>query len=140
LKAFFPKAKTAHLCSSYLEQLPAYLNENADKLFVNVHQTHFDVIRFKKGNSLLMMNRYNYKTETDLIYFLLLCCEELNINREVTELVLMGEVKKPSKIYDICYRYFLNIEFIQSPEGFTFSKDFKDYPPHLHFNLYTLTK
>lgn len=138
LTGHFPKAKLSHLNSSFLEQLPAYLTENADKLFVNVHPDSFDVIRFKNDNSLLMMNRYRFKTETDFIYFLLLCCEELNINREVTELVLMDEVKKPSKIYDICYRYFLNIDFIEAPENIHFSKLLKGHPQHLHFNLYTL--
>jgi hypothetical protein len=139
LTGHFPKAKFSHLNSSFLEQLPAYLASNEDKLFVNVHPDSFDVVRFKHANSLLMMNRYRFKTETDFIYFLLICCEELNINRETTELVLIDEVKKPSKIYEICYRYFLNISFIEAPENIGFSREFKGHPQHLHFNLYTLT-
>jgi hypothetical protein len=135
----FPKAVFSHLNTSLLEQLPTYLIDNTDKLFVSIQQDYFDVIRFKGSTSLLMMNRYQYRTETDFIYFLLLCCEGLNINREKTELVLINEVKKPSKIYDICFRYFLNIEFINAPKHTSFSKQLEELPPHHHFSLYTLT-
>jgi hypothetical protein len=139
LAVHFPKASPAHLNSSFLNALPAYLNDSTDKVFINVAPGCFEFIRFKDDRTLLMMNRYRYKTETDFIYFVLLCCDELNINREQTQLVLMGEVSPQSKIHDVCYRYFKNIQFIEQPEGVSFSRDFKDYGKHLHFNLYTLT-
>lgn len=138
LQELFPEATFVHVGSSLLETYPLCLPQTADKLFVNVSQHYFDVVRFKDDNSLLMMNRYKFKTETDFIYFLLLCCEELGINRETTTLVLSGEVDKNSKVFDICYRYFKNIEFAEVPESITFSKHFGKHAPHLHFNLYTL--
>lgn len=139
LASQFPKADAAHVNSSFLNKLPLYLYSGTDKVFVNIAPGYFDFIRFKPDGTLIMMNRYSYKTETDFIYFVLLCCDELVINREETELVLIGEVSAKSKIHDACYRYFKNIQFIEPPQEITFSREFNDYDKHLHFNLYTLT-
>jgi hypothetical protein len=138
LLALFPRAQLVHVGSSLLENYPLCLPEISDKLFVNVNRTYFDVVRFRENSSLLMMNRYRFKTETDFIYFLLLCCEELGINRETTTLVLSGEIDKHSKVFDSCYRYFTNIAFAEVPGSVTFSKHFSKHSPHLYFNLYTL--
>lgn len=138
LNELLPRGKWSHIGSSLLNQLPGLLSADSDRLFVNVAADYFDVVKFRDSGNVLIMNRYQYKTEADFIYFVLLCCEELKLDRNVIELILLGEVNKMSKIYDICYRYFRNIEFIEAPEGVTFSKEFAEYAPHLHFNLYTL--
>jgi preprotein translocase subunit SecA len=96
------------------------------------------VLAFNEAGNLQIMNRYDFKTQTDFIYFLLLCCDQLNIDREKTELVLSGEVDIESKIYDVCYRYFRFISFIRTPENLHFSRAFDIFPKHLHFNLYNL--
>jgi hypothetical protein len=114
------------------------LSDAEPKLFVNVSLKYFDTIYFRDSQHLQLMNRYKYRADTDFIYFVLLCCEELKLDRESTELVLIGEVDIQSKIYDICYRYFRNIRLIQKPDNLHFSKAFELYPKHLHFNLYNL--
>lgn len=139
VKQLFHQATVTHLSTTCLNTLPQYLTENNDKLFVNISTGHLDVIRFDKTGSLLIMNRYNYQTASDLIYYVLLCCDELKIDRDVTELVLLGEVTTGSQIYDLCYRYFKNLSFINEPAGIQFAKEFAVYPRHLHFNLYNLS-
>ena len=138
LNHLFTDCKIGHLNATFFNLLPHYNTGSNGKLFLNVSLTYFDIISFSALNELQLMNRYNYQAATDLIYFLLLCCEELNIDREITELVLLGEVDIQSKIYDLCYRYFRNISFIQKPDGFQFAKAFDMFPKHLHFNLYNL--
>jgi hypothetical protein len=138
LKKLFPNSELLHLNSTYLHLLPEYLNDSGQKLFVNVAQKYFDTIYFKEKSQLQLMNRYDYRAASDFIYFLLLCCEELKIDRNSCELVLLGEIDIQSKIYELCYRYFLNIRFIQKAEGINFSRAFDVYPKHVHFNLYNL--
>jgi len=138
LKRLFTGPRILHLNSTYLH-LFSETETVSKKLFVNVSSAHFDIIRFDADNKLQLMNRYEYKAATDFIYFLLLCAEELKIDREQTELVLSGEVETESKIYDLCYRYFRNISFITKPDNVNFAKAFDDFPKHLHFNLYNLS-
>lgn len=138
LSKAFPSAELLHLNSTYFHALSSYLIETTDKLFVNVSTTHLDVIRFGADKNLQLMNRYQYHAAADFIYFVLLACEELRIDREKTELVLLGEVDIQSKVYDLCYRYFRNISFVQKPDEINFSKAFDMFPKHLHYNLYNL--
>lgn len=135
----FKRSKVIHLNSTLLHLLPNYLNDNPEKVFVNVQPYQLDVILFRPDRSLVMMNRFDYKTETDFIYFLLLCCDELKVNRETTELVLMGEVSENSKIYDVCYRYFKIIQFIKPASEISFAKEFTNFDRHRYFTLYNLS-
>jgi hypothetical protein len=133
----FANPKYLHLNSSFLHALQPYAEDNAESLFLNVGKRHVDVICFR-NKALQLMNRYEYRTGNDFIYFVLLCCDELKINRESVDAVLLGELDIQSKIYELCYRYFRNIRFIQKPAEIHFSKAFEIYPKHLHFNLYNL--
>lgn len=135
LRSLYPASIIEHLNKACLQFLPGY---GTDKLFVNVHHDYLDVIRFSLNGPLQLMNRYEFKTQNDFIYFLLLCCTQLQIDRESTSLVLMGEVDPDSEIYKSCYKYFRHLTFITPPEGVQFGNGFENYPRHLHFNLYTL--
>jgi len=139
LKKLFGNAEFLHLNSTYFNLIPEYLTDSSEKLFVNVSQSHLDIIYFDSEKKLKLMNRYDYQAATDFIYFLLLCADELKIDRENIELVLLGEVDIQSKIHDLCYKYFRNISFIQKPETINFTKAFDVFSKHLHFNLYNLT-
>ena len=139
LKRFFEQSELLHLNATYFNLLPEYFDASKEKIFVNVSKGYLDIIRFNSENKLQLMNRYEYQTASDFIYFVLLCCDELKVDREQTELVLLGEVDIQSKIYDMCYHYFYSITFIQKPDGIYFSKSFESFPKHLHFNLYNLS-
>ncbi len=138
LKKLFPDGVFSHLSSTYLKSLPEFLDDSKQKLFVCVGKSYFDVILFDTDKKLHLMNRYEYMTAADFIYFTLLCCDEMKIDRETVELILLGEIDIQSKIYDMCHRYFRVISFIQKPTGVHFAKAFERYPKHLHFNLYNL--
>ena len=138
IRGLFSNPEIVHIDSSLINSLPGFLENEQQKLFVNVEQNHFDVLFFNEQGGLVLMNRYGFKTQTDFIYFLLLCCDQLNIDREKTELVLSGKVDIESKIYDVCYRYFRFISFIRTPENVHFSRAFDIFPKHLHINLYNL--
>lgn len=140
VNSLFRQCEIVHLSSSLLNILPYYLQDENNKLFVNVDPEEFEVIRFTEQGKLQLMNRYPYKTATDLLYFLLLCSEDLKLDREKVELVLIGEVDMQSEIYALCYEYFRNINFIQQPTYLYFTKAFDLLPKHLHFDLYNLSE
>jgi hypothetical protein len=138
VSSLFNNARFVHINSSLPVSFSDSLETGQQKIFANIEQYHFDVLAFNETGILQIMNRYEFKTQTDFIYFLLLCCEQLGIDREKTELVLSGEVDIQSKVYDVCYRYFRFISFMRKPQDIHFSRHFDTFPKHLHFNLYNL--
>ncbi len=140
LSRFFSQPFFLHLNSTYFNLANEKAGKSEGCIFVNVGRQHLDVILFDENGRLKLMNRFGYQAASDFIYFLLLCCEELKIDRDKTELVLLGEVNVQSKIYELCYRYFANISFLQPAGEVEFSKAFAEYPKHLHFNLYNLNE
>jgi hypothetical protein len=137
LRSLFQNTTLIHLNASLIRYLAALERTDAP-LYVQVSANHLDVIYFKPDGTLQIMNRYAYKTASDFIYFVLLVAEEIGFERETTPLILLGEIDIQSKVYDLCYRYFRHIEFIEKPEPMQFAKAFDLYPKHLHFPLYTL--
>ena len=136
--SLFRNPQIVHINSSLLSCFAGSVEKGQQKIFANIEQYHFDVLAFNEHGGLQIMNRYEFKTQNDFIYFLLLCCKQLNLDHEHTELVLSGEVDIQSKVYDACYRYFRFISFMRKPENVHFSKALETYPKHLHFNLYNL--
>jgi len=140
LSGLFAEPKFVHLSSTFINTLPHLYNDDTERLFINVAPTYFDIIHFSVDKTLKIMNRYEYRADTDFIYYVLLYCDEMKLNRESIELILIGEVNSPSKIYDVCYRYFSNIRFIDVPEKMSFTNAFNGFQKHLHFNLYNLSE
>lgn len=133
----FGNVQTVHVVSTFIKQLPP--QDFSNRLIVHVSSNHLDVLRWNAEGSIDLLNRYEYQTATDFIYYVLLACNDLKIDRETTELFLSGEVDIQSKIYDMCYRYFRNLSFLQKPENLHFSKAFDIMPKHLNYHLYNLS-
>lgn len=133
----FGTLQTAHVVSTFIKQLAP--QDFQHKLVAQVSANHLDLLCWNAEGGIALLNRYDYQTATDFIYYVLLACNDLKIDRETTELVLAGEVDIQSKIYDMCYRYFRNIAFIAKPEHLHFSKAFDIMPKHLNYHLYNLS-
>lgn len=138
VKQQWPHAGFVQINAPFLKDNGTIYNDGIDRLFINVAAQQMDVIRYNRDRQLQLMNRYTYQDTKDFIYFAGLCCEDLGINREETELVLVGEVDIQSRIYDICYRYFRFVSFMAKPDHIHFAKAFDLFPKHLHYNLYNL--
>jgi hypothetical protein len=93
----------------------------SDKLFINIQAENIEVVYFDDAGSLRIYNRYEYK-----------------INREEVKAVLMGEVSQDSQLFEITYRYFRNISFVNKPGNINFSRAFGEYPKYFNYPLYNL--
>lgn len=132
IKALFGNCTFAHLNSGLLS------GETTKGLFVNLNSTYVDILHWGENGQLQLLNRYQYKTDTDFTYFLLLAANELGIDRNEEELILLGDIELPTDIYDRCYQYFKHIKQITAPNNVYFSKPFEAFPKYLHYNLYNL--
>jgi hypothetical protein len=107
-------------------------------LFVNIHSQSIEVLYFGDGGGLKIYNRYEYRTYQDFIYFVLLVADEMQLNRDNTRAILMGEVSEDAQLYEVAKRYFRQIAFIKKTESKHFSSAFDQYPVHFNYPLYNL--
>ena len=80
------------------------------KVFVHVLAGSFDLIIINKSG-VQLMNRYEYATPEDFIYYILFCFEQLQLNPETVETVLMGSIIENDDLYQILYKYVRNVLF-----------------------------
>jgi Protein of unknown function (DUF3822) len=91
------------------------LSKNIDKplVYVHVQNQNFQVIAVK-NQKLLLFNSFDFKTETDFIYYLLFTLEQLNFNPENIDIKLLGMITSNETLYNIMYKYIRNVSFVES--------------------------
>lgn len=108
--------------------------QNQIRAFVNVRNTHLDLI-FMKSNKLLYFNTFQYQTKEDFIYYVIYVMEQLELNPEKVELKLSGYIDKNSTLFELLYKYIRNITFQKPSDSVNFSYVFSDIPLHYYYNL-----
>lgn len=86
-------------------------NNNQKKLYINIQQTHFELIAID-GNSFQLFNRFEYKTREDFIYYILFTAEQLDFNPENFKCILMGAVEDNDELFSIAYKYIRHVSLL----------------------------
>lgn len=136
IKEKFINYKISHFSSSLIEGLLVkYKNQDIhNQAFVNIRSDYFDVLIIE-DSTLVFFNSFRYKTVEDLAYFLIYVLEQQNLNPENVNLIMLGEINKGSKYYEILYKYIRNIEFIERNDFFTYSYALDEVPSNYYYNL-----
>jgi hypothetical protein len=70
----------------------------------------FSVVVLREGK-LLLCQTFAYTAPEDVLYYLLKCCQQLNLSQQQVQLFLSGLIEKDSALYRELYKYFINLEF-----------------------------
>jgi hypothetical protein len=93
---------------------------------------------FRSGQ-LQLIQHFAYQDSKDVLYNLLNCCHQLQMNREVLVLELSGMVEKKSALYDDLELYFLNIRFDSMEDSIKMTDELIQYPNHFFSSLLKMT-
>lgn len=120
-----------HAATVFLEStIPLAKNSKNDSCFVNVHGHHFEIVVIK-NQKFELYNHFSFSTEEDFIYYILFTAEQLQLNTEIFELVLMGDIEKESALFSILFKYIRNVKFFEP----TTNKTIKGESSHASFTL-----
>ena len=86
-------------------------NNNQKKLYINIQQTHFELIALD-GNSFKLFNRFEYKSREDFIYYILFTSEQLDFNPENFKCILIGAVEDNDDLFSIAYKYIRHVSLL----------------------------
>ncbi len=86
-------------------------NNNQKKLYINIQQTHFELIALD-GNSFKLFNRFEYKTREDFIYYILFTSEQLDFNPENFRCILLGAIEDNDDLFSIAYKYIRHVSLL----------------------------
>jgi len=95
-------------------------------------------IAITEAHKLLLINNFKFKSDADIVYYILLLFDQFNLNNENCDLTLSGYVEKNSKVYLQLQKYVKHIKFDHLPESFNYSYTFDKIPHHRFSNLYNL--
>lgn len=134
LKAKLPLFNSFHLGFPLLES--TLLQSKAENnLFLHIQNRRFEII-YAPLHKLHYFNSFQYKNAEDLIYFLLYAMEQLNLDQEVINLIVLGEIEKESQVYELLYRYIKNVNLAKRTENIRFSKVLSEIPSQYYYSIF----
>ncbi|MHC1778477.1 MAG: DUF3822 family protein [Lentimicrobium sp.] len=112
----FSNAKLLHHAGAMIETLlPRYRHsELRNPVFVNIRTGSFDIIVLKEGK-LLYCNSFEWKTNEDLVYYLIFVLDQLNLNPENVPVILSGGIDPESLLFELIQRYIRHVDLIKNP-------------------------
>lgn len=137
----FPNSRFYHQSVPAIEtSLVTYKNKTKiHKVIVDVSSQKIDLL-VVKGRKLILFNSFNYKSDEDFSYFILLIYEQLKLSAEETELIFMGEIDKKDSTFTLIKKYIRHIKFEKFDDSFLYSYTLFDIPSYKFSNLFSLQK
>jgi hypothetical protein len=128
--------------ASFYHQATPFISEaihtgsNTGKLAsIHFSHGHFDVA-VTNNQELIFHNNFMFRSEDDLLYFILFVFDKLGLEQESTPLVLSGEVDKFSERPSLLKRYFRNLKFRNAPAEFQYPYVFESIQEHTCLGLF----
>jgi hypothetical protein len=128
-----------HQAAPFLEALFAVENENEVITGIHFNRDHFDIAVIE-GKKLRYYNNFKFRSEEDMVYFILLVYDKLGLSQNAIPLVLAGTIDKTSDRPSYLRRYFKRIGFMTLPSGFIYPPSFQKLQEHIPVNLLTLIR
>lgn len=133
MQEHFSATEFHHAANSFLEGIYAQHKNYDEKIIsVNVYHSFFE-IAVTSGRSLLMLNRFNYHSPEDFMYYILFACEQLRLNPETVPFYFSGMIEKNSALYLLAQKYLRHLSLARRPDFCDYSYKFEESEGHLHF-------
>ncbi len=127
----------------YNQQIPFIIyslykyHSGSKKIFINLSEEFIDISITQTGE-LLFYNNFIYKTESDIMYFIMYVLEQFKSSDENIEIILSGNITKKSGLFLMLKEHYDHIKFLKSPEDYSYSYTFSTIPLHSFSNLFNL--
>ena len=105
-----------HYSSLIIEKFSNEVTSNfSQKIFLNINIGFIDILFFK-NKKLAFYNSFDHETPEDILYYLLFCFSQLDLNPEEIHTICSGNIDLNSKVYALLYKYVRNIDLFKFKE------------------------
>ncbi len=138
----FPDAKIFHQATPFIYNtlhLPKNNAEESEEVSVNFNSEFIDII-VNNNDKLILYNSFEVENDNDKLYFIMLIVKQLQLNTQKIKLLLYGQIKLSSELYQRLQRTIRNVHLAQPISFFEYSDSLSVFPKHQYANLYNLYK
>lgn len=139
MNKMFAGSRVFHYQSAFIECALQCARKTSQvaTVYANVRRGSFDILVVRDGK-MEFVNAFNYRSKEDFAFFLLYAMDQLSLNPDQVQLVLMGELEKQSKIYEIVFKYVRQVSFVDRGSMAHYHPVFDSMPGHYFYNLLNL--
>ncbi len=139
VRKYLPNSKICHITTALLHGLLSKSKvDTGHSVHIHLNSSRLTMILLD-GQSLQFINSYNYQSAKDFLYYVMLVFDQFKLNPEEIPAFVSGHLIKDSEIYPLLHRYLRQLNFISPPDFLNIGKNWKDQPPHLFFDLFSVS-
>ncbi len=109
------------------------------QVHINFFREYFEMVIIA-GQKLMLCNIFNYKTERDIMYYVLYVFDRMKLSSENTDLVIHGHLPQVSPVYHLLKKYIRKTVFAKLDNTYQYSYTFSQIPEHHFSSLFNIYK
>ncbi|MEN7548148.1 DUF3822 family protein [Rapidithrix thailandica] len=127
-----------HVNAAFLQGLVEISQEAAaEEIFILLNKELVSIANFKEGK-LHYFNSFRHQMEDDIIYYLSLVADELQLSTQSAKIVLWGDVEENEETFSLLQRFFKNVGFGGRPTSLKFGYIFDEVPDHFEYDIFSV--
>lgn len=108
-------------------------------IYAHCFDKFLEVIAFD-ADKLVLHNIFPIEQPEDFSYYLLSVYESLQFSTSKVGTTLIGNISKPSRIYDLLFTYIKDVDFIKKYAAINYTSAFEDIEEHIIYPIASLMK
>jgi len=114
IREHFPMARIVNEAYPFIQSAVAKALHDTEQIFLDIQENYFDIL-FIRNTRIQLFNTFNYQAATDVVYFLLNCIKECDIDKAKVHLSISGPVFHDNKLKELLSTYLPNPYFAKEP-------------------------
>lgn len=124
-----------HFSTLFINALEQHAATAANaQLYVYIRQKSIRIVVFNK-EKLLYANAFDYTTEKDVLYYVMLVLDQQNLDNNLTPVFILGQLLEASETYRLLHRYIQNIAFFEGKTNCSPGEKLSKRQPWFHFDM-----
>ncbi len=132
----FPHGQLHHTTSAMIDFLLwKHRGDEEDTFVIQVCPEYAEFI-VARAKNLKLLNRYDFSTPEELVYYILFAMEQLQLNPDHVPLVFSGSISPEDHVFKLASKYIRNISMATLPDIVSGTSILGEIPVHTGFNIF----